>query len=91
MLGPRWNTRIIVIPGLPLVERGPYRWLHHPNYGAVVAEGIALPLVHTAWITAAVFTATNAALLRVRIASENTAMAQALAENPPAPSEAVAQ
>jgi methyltransferase len=83
VLGPRWNTRIIVIPGLPLVERGPYRWLRHPNYVAVVLEGFALPLVHTGWITAVVFTVANAALLRVRIASENEAMAQALAEPPP--------
>src|SRR5450631_49002 len=64
-LGPRWNTRIIVVPRLPLVEAGPYRWMHHPNYVAVVAEGIALPLVHTGWITAAGFTVANAALLRV--------------------------
>ena len=33
-LGPRWNTRVIVVPGLPLVRRGPYRWLSHPNYVA---------------------------------------------------------
>lgn len=79
-LGPRWNTRIIVIPGLPLVEGGPYRWLRHPNYVAVVLEGIALPLVHTGWVTAVVFTAVNAGLLRVRISAENAAMAQALAE-----------
>jgi methyltransferase len=79
-LGPRWNTRIIVIPRLPLVERGPYRWLSHPNYVAVVLEGIALPLVHTGWVTATVFTVLNAGLLRVRITSENAAMAQALAE-----------
>lgn len=89
-LGPRWNTRIIVIPGLPLVERGPYRWLRHPNYVAVVLEGIALPLVHTGWITAAVFTVVNAALLRVRISAENAAMARAVAEAPP-PSTAMAQ
>ena len=82
-LGRRWNTRIVVIPGLPLVGGGPYRWLRHPNYVAVVLEGIALPLVHTAWVTAVVFTVANAALLRVRIASENAAMAQALAESPP--------
>ena len=75
-LGPRWNTRIIVVPGLPLVEGGPYRWLRHPNYVAVVAEGIALPLVHSAWITAVVFTVVNAALLWVRISSENAALAQ---------------
>jgi methyltransferase len=89
-LGPRWNTRIIVVPGLPLVDRGPYRWLRHPNYVAVVLEGIALPLVHTGWITAAVFTVANAGLLRVRIAAENAAMAQAVAEAPP-PSTAMAQ
>jgi methyltransferase len=83
ILGPRWNTRIVVIPGLPLVGRGPYRWLHHPNYVAVAAEGIALPLVHTAWITAACFTVANAGLLRVRISSENAALARALAETPP--------
>ena len=82
-LGPRWNTRIIVIPGLPLVDSGPYRWMRHPNYVAVVLEGIALPLVHTAWITAALFTLANAGLLRVRISAENTAIAQALAETPP--------
>ena len=89
-LGPRWNTRIVVIPGLPLVDGGPYRWLRHPNYVAVVLEGIALPLVHTAWITAIVFTVVNAGLLRVRISAENAAMAQALAEAPP-PSTAMAQ
>lgn len=78
-LGPRWNTRIVVVPGLPLVARGPYRFLRHPNYVAVVAEGIALPLVHTAWVTAVVFTALNAALLRVRIRAENRALAPAAA------------
>jgi methyltransferase len=83
-LGPRWNTRIIVIPGVPLVEAGPYRWLRHPNYVAVVLEGIALPMVHTGWFTAVSFTVVNAGLLRVRIASESTAMAQALAESSPA-------
>ena len=82
VLGPRWNTRIVVVPGLPLIDRGPYRWMHHPNYVAVVLEGIALPLVHTAWITALVFTVVNAGLLRVRISSENAALAQALAETP---------
>ncbi len=54
---------------------GPYRFLSHPNYVAVVVEGIALPLVHTAWITALVFTVLNAALLRTRIPVENAALA----------------
>lgn len=73
-LGPRWNTRVIVVPGLPLVRSGPYRWLRHPNYVAVVVEGLALPLVHSAWITAAVFTVLNAVLLAVRIRVEDTAL-----------------
>lgn len=76
-LGTRWNTRIIVVPGLPLVTGGPYRLLRHPNYVAVVVEGVALPLVHTAWLTALLFTVLNAALLRVRIAAEEAALAQA--------------
>jgi len=75
-LGPRWNTRIVVLPGSTLVDRGPYRFVHHPNYVAVVVEGFALPLVHSAWITAAVFTAANAALLRVRIRTENEALSR---------------
>lgn len=76
-LGPQWNTRVIVVPGLPLVRRGPYRVLAHPNYVAVAAEGLALPLVHTAWVTALVFTALNAWLLTVRIRVENGALAGA--------------
>jgi methyltransferase len=74
-LGRQWNTRVIVVPGLPLVSRGPYRRLAHPNYVAVVAEGIALPLLHTAWVTAVVFTVLNAWLLTVRIRTENAALA----------------
>jgi methyltransferase len=73
-LGRRWNTRIVVIDGLAKVTTGPYRRLAHPNYVAVVVEGIALPLVHTAWLTAAGFTVLNAALLRVRIRAENAAL-----------------
>jgi methyltransferase len=77
-LGPRWNTLVIVVPDAPLVQRGPYRWLHHPNYVAVVAEGIALPLVHTAWLTALCFTVANALLLTVRIRVENVALGYAV-------------
>ena len=73
-LGRRWNTLVIVMPQAPLVRRGPYRWLHHPNYVAVVAEGVALPLVHTAWLTAACFTLANTLLLAVRIKVENAAL-----------------
>ncbi|RKS77894.1 methyltransferase [Motilibacter peucedani] len=73
-LGRQWNTRVIVVPGLERVERGPYRLLRHPNYVAVVVEGVALPLVHSAWLTATVFTVLNAGLLRVRLASEERAL-----------------
>ena len=74
-LGNQWNTRVIVVPGLPLVSAGPYRWLRHPNYLAVALEVTALPLVHTAWITAVLFTVANAAVLRVRIRVEERALA----------------
>lgn len=74
-LGPQWNTRVLVIPDAPRITGGPYRYFSHPNYVAVVAEGVALPLVHTAWITALVFTMLNAALLRTRIGVENVALA----------------
>ncbi|MGN6607235.1 MAG: isoprenylcysteine carboxyl methyltransferase family protein [Jatrophihabitans sp.] len=73
-LGRQWNTRIFVIPGAGRVTGGPYRLLPHPNYVAVVVEGFALPLVHTAWVTALVFTVLNAALLRVRISAEDAAL-----------------
>lgn len=73
-LGPSWSTRVVVVPGAPLVHAGPYRFLRHPNYVAVVAEGVALPLVHTSWVTALVFTAANAVVLRTRIRCEDTAL-----------------
>jgi methyltransferase len=73
-LGRQWCTRIVVVPGRSAVTSGPYRFLRHPNYLAVVLEGIALPLVHMAWVTAGVFTVANAALLRVRIAAEEQAL-----------------
>lgn len=76
-LGQQWNTRVVVVPGLPLVARGPYRRLRHPNYVAVVVEGFALPMVHTAWITATVFTVLDAVVLRSRIRTENRALAGA--------------
>ena len=79
-LGRQWNTRVIVVPGLPLVSRGPYRLLRHPNYVAVVLEGAALPLVHSAWATAAGFTVLNAALLTRRIQVENRALATVAGE-----------
>ena len=75
-LGHQWNTRVVVIPDAVRVIGGPYRFFSHPNYVAVVVEGIALPLVHTAWITAVVFTVLNAFVLRTRIGVENAALAR---------------
>ena len=75
-LGHQWNTRVVVVPGAGRVTGGPYRFMSHPNYVAVIAEGIALPLVHSAWITACLFTVLNAALLATRITVENTALAR---------------
>lgn len=77
-LGQRWSTRVIVVPGLPLVRSGPYRWFAHPNYVAVVVEGAALPLVGSAWITACAFTVLNAILLTVRLRCEIRALAAAV-------------
>ena len=75
-LGEQWNTRVIVVPGAGRVaSRGLYCWLKHPNYVIVAIEGVALPLVHTSWITAIAFTVLNAVLLlRFRIPIENGAL-----------------
>jgi methyltransferase len=74
-LGRLWNTRVIIVPGAARITRGPYRLIPHPNYVAVVVEGFALPLVHSSWTTALVFTVLNAALLRTRVRVENAALA----------------
>ncbi|MFL6765302.1 MAG: isoprenylcysteine carboxylmethyltransferase family protein [Sphingomicrobium sp.] len=73
-LGERWTTRIIVLTDAPLVSRGPYRWVNHPNYLVVVAEILVLPLVFGLWRTALVFSLLNAVLLVVRIRAENRAL-----------------
>lgn len=76
-LGERWNTRIVIVPGAPPVVGGPYRYVRHPNYVAVVIELFALPLIHGAWWTAVVFSVANAALLTVRIRAEEQALGAA--------------
>jgi methyltransferase len=73
-LGKRWTTRIIVLPEEPLVRRGPYRFVNHPNYWVVIGEIAVLPLVFGLWQVALVFTALNAAALAVRIRHENRAL-----------------
>jgi len=73
-LGDRWSTRIVVRPGLPLVSGGPYRFLRHPNYLAVVLELVAVPLIGGALVTAAVASLGNVLLLAVRIRAEEVAL-----------------
>jgi methyltransferase len=75
-LGGRWSTRVVVLPGEPLVTTGPFRWLRHPNYLGVVLELAALPLVHGAWITAVAFSVLNGMLLRARIRVEDAALSK---------------
>jgi methyltransferase len=73
-LGQRWTTRIIVVPGEPLVARGPYRFVDHPNYLVVVGEIAVLPLIFGLWQVALIFSLLNVAILTVRIRSENRAL-----------------
>jgi methyltransferase len=73
-LGERWCTRVIVLPSAPRIARGPYRFVAHPNYIAVIFEGACLPFVHGAVITAVTFTVLNLILLSVRIRTEDAAL-----------------
>lgn len=74
-LGQHWTTRVITVPGAPLVSRGPYRYLRHPNYAIVTAEIAVLPLIFGAWEIAIIYSLLNLALLRHRIRIENEALA----------------
>lgn len=73
-LGERWTTRIIIVPGEPLVTGGPYRFVNHPNYLVVAGEILVLPLVFGLWQVALLFSALNAMILRVRIRAEDKAL-----------------
>ena len=73
-LGVHWNTRVIVLPDAEIVAGGPYQWIRHPNYLAVIVELAAMPLFHGAWITALTFGIANLVLLRHRIQVEEAAL-----------------
>jgi methyltransferase len=74
-LGAHWNVQVVASLGLGVVTGGPYRWVRHPNYVAVFAELLALPLVHGAWLTATVGAALHVLVLRRRLALEETVLA----------------
>lgn len=74
-LGSYWTTRVITLPGAPLVRRGPYRFLRHPNYVVVALELAVAPLVFGAWRISLLFSALNLALLAWRIRVEEQALA----------------
>jgi methyltransferase len=75
-LGPRWTTRIVVVPGAPPVTSGPYRYLRHPNYLAVALELLAVPLIGGAVYTAMGATLLGALLLSIRIPAEERALGE---------------
>lgn len=74
-LGPRWTTRIIVLPEAPLIEHGPFRFVSHPNYCVVIAELMVLPLVFGLFWYGLVFSILNGIVLTIRIRAENQALA----------------
>ena len=77
-LGKRWNTRVILVSGLPRLTNGPYKFFSHPNYVAVALEGLALPLIHSAYWTAGIFTLLNGGLMLIRIRCEESALQELL-------------
>lgn len=78
-LGERWSTRILVLPGSAPITTGPYRYLRHPNYLAVVVEIACVPLIRGCWLTALLFSFGNAVLLAIRIPAEERALGAAYA------------
>lgn len=74
-LGPYWTTRIITVPEAPLIDKGPYRFVKHPNYIVVVMEIALIPLIFGAWKVAIIFSVLNAIMLAIRIRAENEALA----------------
>jgi len=81
-LGERWTYRVLILPGVPLVTSGPYRFVRHPNYVGVVGELIGMMLVTSAWLTGPAGTVLLGELLRRPIASENRALADAVRNAP---------
>jgi len=77
-LKDRWTTRIIILPGAPLITTGPYRFLRHPNYAIVIGEIAALPLAFGLPLYAITFSLLNACVLHIRVRAENAALQSAM-------------
>ena len=88
VLGRRWTTRIVVLPGAALVRTGPYRYLSHPNYAVVAAEVAVLPLAFDLTAYAIIFSILNAVVLAVRIGTENAALGTVADRDPRRPAKA---
>lgn len=73
-LGIYWNTKILVVPELNLVKKGPYKYIQHPNYLAVITEIAVIPLIFSCYLTSIVFTVLNLITLRRRIRIEEKAL-----------------
>jgi methyltransferase len=78
-LGDRWSFRVIVVPGAPLVTSGPYRYVAHPNYIAVVGELVATAMMMSAWISGPILTAAFGIVLALRVKFEARILAQVAA------------
>jgi methyltransferase len=76
----RWTVTVMTVPGLPWVQKGIYRYLRHPNYLGVILEILAVPLLHSAYVTAIVFSFANLILLHARIRTENQALLESAGE-----------
>ena len=81
-LGRYWSTRIVTLPGAPVVRKGPYRFLRHPNYVVVAAEIFVVPLIFGAWLIAIVFSVLNGAVLWLRIVREDAVLSERRAQTP---------
>ena len=84
-LGPRWTTRVIVVPGARRIRSGPYRYVNHPNYLIVCGEIAIVPLMFGAWALALIASVLNLLVLRTRIRVENKALAETCGEASPMP------
>ncbi len=81
-LGWRWTVSVMTLPGVPLVQKGIYRYMRHPNYLGVILEILAVPLLHSAYVTAVIFSLANLFLLGARIRAEQQALADAVNARP---------